>query len=83
MVSEFVDRFTDYWSKFILFYNFIMTKKDLDKFINKIYQLNKILLLIEQSTEKKEELSKCSNHEEVIKLTRSWGFEIGKRWGES
>ena len=83
MVSEFVDRFTDYWSKFILFYNFIMTKKDLDKFINKIYQLNKILLLIEQSTEKKEELSKCSNHEEVIKLTKSWGFEIGKRWGES
>ena len=60
-----------------------MTEKDLDKFINKIYQLNKILLLIEQSTEKKEELSKCSNHEEVIKLTRSWGFEIGKRWGES
>ena len=60
-----------------------MTKKDLDKFINKIYQLNKILLLIEKSTEKKEELSKCSNHEEVIKLTKSWGFEIGKRWGES
>ena len=60
-----------------------MTKKDLDKFINKIYQLNKILLLIEQSTEKKEELSNCSNHEEVIKLTKSWGFEIGKRWGES
>jgi len=60
-----------------------MTKKDLDKFINKIYQLNKILLLIEKSTEKKEELSKCSNHEEVIKLTKSWGFDIGKRWGES
>ena len=83
MVSEFVDRFTDYWTKLILYYIFIMTKKDLDKFINKIYQLNKILLLIEQSTEKKEELSKCSNHEEVIKLTKSWGFEIDKRWGES
>ena len=83
MVSEFVDRFTDYWTKLILYYIFIMTKKDLDKFINKIYQLNKILLLIEQSTEKKEELSKCSNHEEVIKLTKSWGFEISKRWGES
>ena len=60
-----------------------MTKKDLEKFINKIDQLNKILLLIEQSTEKKEELCKCSNHEEVIKLTKSWGFEIDKRWGES
>ena len=60
-----------------------MTKKDLEKFIDKIEQLNKILLLIEQSTEKKEELSKCSNHEEVIRLTKSWGFDISKRWGES
>ncbi len=60
-----------------------MAKKDLEKFINKIEQLNKILLLIDQSCEKKEELSKCSNHEEVIELTKSWGFEIGKRWGES
>tara|TARA_B100000963_G_scaffold307713_1_gene282846 strand:+ start:225 stop:407 length:183 start_codon:yes stop_codon:yes gene_type:complete len=60
-----------------------MSKRDLEKFINKIKQLNKILFLIEQSSEKKEELSKCSNHEEVIKLTKSWGFEIGKRWGES
>ena len=68
-----------------LFYTIflIMTKKDLEKFINKIDQLNKILLLIEESTEKKEELSKCSNHDEVIKLTKSWGFEIGDRWGES
>ncbi len=61
----------------------IMTKEDLEKFINKINQLNKILLLIEKSSERREELSKCSNHEEVIKLTKSWGFEIGKRWGES
>ena len=61
----------------------IMTKKDLEKFIDKIEQLNKILLLIEQSSEKKEEISKCSNHEEVIRLTKSWGFEIGRRWGES
>ena len=60
-----------------------MSKRDLEKFINKIKQLNRILFLIEQSTEKKEELSKCSNHEEIIKLTKSWGFEIGKRWGES
>tara|TARA_B100001287_G_C22377849_1_gene387315 strand:+ start:374 stop:556 length:183 start_codon:yes stop_codon:yes gene_type:complete len=60
-----------------------MSKRDLEKFINKIKQLNRILFLIEQSSEKKEELSKCSNHEEVIKLTKSWGFEIGKRWGES
>ena len=61
----------------------VMTEENLEKFINKINQLNKILLLIEKSSEKREELSKCSNHDEVIKLTKSWGFEIGKRWGES
>ena len=70
------------WGLFYFIF-LIMTKKDLEKFIDKIEQLNKILLLIEQSSEKKEELSKCSNHEEVIKLTKSWGFEIGRRWGES
>ena len=61
----------------------VMTKENLEKFIDKINQLNKILILIEKSSEKREELSKCSNHDEVIKLTKSWGFEIGKRWGES
>ena len=70
------------WVMFYIIF-LVMTKEDLEKFINKINQLNKILLLIEQSAEKKEELSKCSNHEEVIKLTKSWGFEIGKRWGEN
>ena len=71
--------------EWVLFYIIflVMTKKDLEKFINKIDQLNKILLLIEKSDKKKKELSKCSNHEEVIKLTKSWGFEIDKRWGES
>ena len=47
-----------------------MTKENLEKFINKINQLNKILVLIEKSSEKREELSKCSNHDEVIKLTK-------------
>ena len=60
-----------------------MTKEDLEKFINKIHQLNKILSIIEKSSKKRKELSECSNHDEVIKLTKSWGFEIGKRWGES
>ena len=70
------------WDLFYIIF-LIMTKKDLEKFITKIDQLNKLLILIEQSAEKKEELCKCSNQEEVIKLTTSWGFEIGKRWGES
>ena len=59
-----------------------MTKKDLDNFLEKISQLNQIVALINNSKFKKEQLSKCKNHEEVINLTTSWGFNIGKRWGE-
>ena len=59
-----------------------MTKKDLDIFLRKIDQLNKIVMLIYSSSEKRNALAKCKSHEEVIKLTKAWGFEIGKRWGE-
>ena len=59
-----------------------MTKRDLDNFLEKISQLNQIVALINKSKIKKEQLLKCKNHEEVINLTTSWGFNIGKRWGE-
>ena len=59
-----------------------MTQKDLEKFLQKIEQLNQIVSLINNSKEKKEALSKCKNHDEVLFLTKSWGFDIGKRWGE-
>ena len=59
-----------------------MSKKDLNNFLNKIEQLNQIAELIENNPSKKILLSKCKNHEEVIRLTSEWGFDIGKRWGE-
>ena len=59
-----------------------MSDKDLYKFLKKIEQLNLIANLIKENPQKRRELSKCKNHEEVIKLTTQWGFEIGKRWGE-
>tara|TARA_Y100001980_G_C14434154_1_gene221934 strand:- start:350 stop:532 length:183 start_codon:yes stop_codon:yes gene_type:complete len=59
-----------------------MSKSDLEKFLIKIDQLNSIVRLIEKDLSKKEALSSCTTHEEVIELTKSWGFQIGKRWGE-
>ena len=60
-----------------------MSGKDLEKFLNKINQLNQIAEIIKTNPYKKSLLSNCKNHEEVIKLTSSWGFDIGERWGES
>tara|TARA_Y100001978_G_C23286641_1_gene242831 strand:- start:55 stop:237 length:183 start_codon:yes stop_codon:yes gene_type:complete len=59
-----------------------MTKKDLKKFLKKIEHLNEIVDLINASSEKKEALINCKNHEDVVNLTKLWGFEISKRWGE-
>ena len=60
-----------------------MSKSDLEKFLRKIDQLNLIVELIEKDLSKKEALSRCRTHEEVINLTDSWGFKISKRWGEN
>ena len=60
-----------------------MSKRDLEKFLRKIDQLNLIVELIENDLSKKEALSRCQTHEEVINLTNSWGFQISKRWGEN
>tara|TARA_Y100000589_G_scaffold315102_1_gene338227 strand:- start:6620 stop:6802 length:183 start_codon:yes stop_codon:yes gene_type:complete len=59
-----------------------MSIRDLNNFLKKIEQLNKLVELINKSPGKKDELSKCKDHDEVIVLTKSWGFEIGKRWGD-
>ena len=59
-----------------------MSDKDLSNFLRKIEQLNQIAELIKNNPKKKLSLSKCKNHDEVIKLTSKWGFDIGKRWGE-
>ena len=60
-----------------------MSDNDLNKFLEKIEQLNQIANLIKNDSTKKNLLSNCKNHDEVIKLTSEWGFEIGKRWGEN
>ena len=46
-----------------------MSDKDLSNFLKKIEQLNQIAELIKINPSKKLSLSKCKNHDEVIKLT--------------
>ena len=60
-----------------------MSKKDYEMFLFKIDQLNQLVELINNSPEKYKLFIRSKTHNEVVKLAKKWGFEIGKRWGES
>tara|TARA_Y100001968_G_scaffold253290_1_gene238920 strand:+ start:361 stop:543 length:183 start_codon:yes stop_codon:yes gene_type:complete len=59
-----------------------MTTKDYQGFLNKIDQLNKLVELINNSPEKYKLFIECKTHNDVVELSKKWGFEIGKQWGE-
>ena len=59
-----------------------MTKKDYDRFLYKINQLNKLVECINKSPDKYELFINCKTHQEVVDLANKWGYKIGKRWGE-
>ena len=60
-----------------------MTKNDYEKFLYKIDQLNKLVEIINQSPDKYQLIISCNTHQDVVELAKQWGYEIGKRWGES
>ena len=60
-----------------------MTKHDFDKFLYKIDQLNLLVEVISKSPEKYKLIINCKTHDDVVSLAKQWGYEIGKRWGES
>ena len=59
-----------------------MSKKDYERFIYKINQLNKLVELIHNSPEKYKLFISCKTHNDVVQIAREWGYEIGTRWGE-
>ena len=60
-----------------------MAKEDYEKFLYKIDQLNQFVELIKNSPEKYQLIISCKTHDDVVELAKQWGYEIGKRWGES
>ena len=60
-----------------------MAKRDYERFLYKIDQLNQLVELINDSPEKYQLIISCKTHEDVVALAKEWGYEIGKRWGES
>ena len=59
-----------------------MSKKDYEKFLHKIDQLNLLVHSINESPDKYQLIISCKTHEDVVALAKQWGYEIGKRWGE-
>ena len=59
-----------------------MSKKDYERFLLKIENLNKLVETINGSSEKYKLIINCRTHKEVVDLANKWGFEIDKRWGE-
>ena len=60
-----------------------MAKKDYERFLYKIDQLNQFVELIKNSPEKYQLIINCKTHDDVVELAKQWGYEIGKRWGDS
>ena len=60
-----------------------MSEKDYEQFLMKIDQLNQLVQLIKKSPEKYQQFVRCKNHKEIVEISKQWGYEIGKRWGEN
>jgi len=60
-----------------------MSKKDYQRFLYKIDQLNQLVELINNSPEKYKLFIRCKTHGDVVELAKQWGYEIGTRWGDT
>ena len=59
-----------------------MAEQDLHRFLDKVQQLQHMVDSLEEHPGRRELLAGCGDHNQVVQLARSWGFEIGRRWGE-
>jgi len=59
-----------------------MAEAQLQQFLEKVRQLNAFVALSEADPALRQALSDCGDHQQVVALARSCGFEIGRRWGE-
>ena len=59
-----------------------MSQRDLDRFIKKINDLNELLKSLDAIPKRKQLIINCDSHDQVVKLAKQWGFDIGRRWGD-
>lgn len=59
-----------------------MSQAQLERFLDKVRQLNAFVAIIESDPALRKRLADFSTHEEVVALAAACGFEIGRRWGD-
>ncbi len=59
-----------------------MAEEDLLHFFDKVEQLRELVDSLENDSNRRAQLAACLNHNQVVRLAKSWGYEIGRRWGE-
>ncbi len=59
-----------------------MAEVDLDKFIRKVESLNRLVSSLDEVPGRRDKLAACESHDQVVELAKSWGFDIGRRWGD-
>ena len=62
--------------------NFQLAEKDLQRFLQKVDHLNGLVQSLRDHPERRQQLAACDDHNSVVQLARSWGFEIARRWGD-
>ncbi|MCS5698136.1 Nif11 domain/cupin domain-containing protein [Cyanobium sp. FGCU-52] len=60
-----------------------MAEAQLQQFLEKVRQLNAFVALAQADPDLQRELRDCASHHDVVALARRFGFEIGRRWGET
>ena len=59
-----------------------MAEEDLKRFLNKVEQLQEMVRSLDHFPGRRELLVQCTDHNQVVDIARSWGYEIGRRWGD-
>ena len=59
-----------------------MSEADLSKFIQKVEDLKALVSSLDKVPGRRKQLASCDRHDQVVELASSWGFEIGRRWGD-
>ena len=59
-----------------------LAEKDLQRFLQKVDHLNGLVQSLHEHPERRQQLAACDDHNSVVQLASSWGFEIARRWGD-